>query len=262
MQFSNILKTLLVLPLIAGLSACGLPKQIELKPGENHLTSTAVTRSNEIVYPTDKPSVADGAVVFKGQNCVSCHSGGGTGKGPDFADKKTARAAKPIDQFRLAYFGNDHHPALQGKVSDREAWDCVFYARSLADAPLTDKEIGDITPVFGANCVVCHGAKGNGDGPLAHNLEPQPANFQNAPRFYDRSDDVLWDHIANGIKWEGMPNFLNKEDKTKNVKFDEAYIWKLVAYVRHFHETTEPTLAANTPDKGPKGENTEGTKAQ
>ena len=66
-----------------------------------------------------------------------------------------------------------------------------------------------------------------------------PANFQNFARFYDRSDFTLWDHIANGIKWEGMPNFLGKEDKAKNIKFDQAYIWKLVDYVRHFHETTE-----------------------
>jgi mono/diheme cytochrome c family protein len=250
---------------MAGLTACGLPKQVELKPGQSgvNLTSTAVTRGSDVVYPSDRPSVADGALVYKQQNCASCHSGGDT-KAPNFADKNYARNAKPTEQFRIVYFGNGaNHPKLQGQRSDREAWDAVFYARSLADPPLTDKEITDINLVFQSNCGVCHGAKGNGDGPLAHNLEPSPANFASYPRFYDRSDAVLWDHIANGIKWEGMPNFLGKEDKAKNVKFDEAYIWKLVAFVRHFQETTEPTLAANPPDKGQKGDNNEmGTKSQ
>ena len=100
----------------------------------------------------------------------------------------------------------------------------------------------EVDAVFGSNCAVCHGKKGYGDGPLAHNLERIPANFQDFKRFYDRTDSTLWDHIANGIKWEGMPNFLGKEDKAKNIKFDEAYIWQLVDYVRHFHETTEKTL--------------------
>ena len=43
-----------------------------------------------------------------------------------------------------------------------------------------------------------------------------------------------------------MPNFLGKEDKAKNIKFDDAYIWQLVDYVRHFHETTDKNLPANT----------------
>lgn len=257
----SVSKILLILPIVAVLSACA--KQIELKPGEaNQLTSTTVTRGTDLVYPNDRPSVADGAGTYKAQNCASCHSGGDA-KAPNFQDKKYARNAKPVDQFRMVYFGNGgSHPAMQGKISVREAWNTVFYARSLADAPLTDKEIGDVNLAFQSNCGVCHGAKGNGDGPLAHSLEPQPANFASFPRFYDRSDEVLWDHIANGIKWEGMPNFLNKEDKAKNVKFDEAYIWKLVAFVRHFQESTEPTLAASTPDKVQKGDNNEGTKAQ
>ncbi len=138
-----------------------------------------------------------------------------------------------------------NHPAVREKLSRREAWDLVFYVRSLGDLPLDDKTIADVDAVFGSNCAVCHGKKGYGDGPLSKNMEPVPANFQNKARFYDRSDAVLFDHIANGIKWEGMPNFLGKEDKAKDIKFDQAYIWKLVQYVRHFQETTESTLAQN-----------------
>ena len=109
-----------------------------------------------------------------------------------------------------------------------------MYTRSLGQPALDDKTLSEVDPVFGSNCAVCHGTKGDGDGPLARNLEPMPANFQRFDRFFNRSDDVLFDHIANGIRWEGMPNFLGKKDGKKNVHFDEAYIRKLVQYVRKF----------------------------
>ncbi len=251
-----VLRLFLTMPLLAALTACG--GNVELKGSNDKLTSKEVTSSNEIVYPDDDPSVPDGKVVWEKMaanqemNCASCHGVGGEGGAKasvNLTDKDFMRKQKPVDQFETIWLGKNNHPALHGVVSRRDAWNLVFYVRSLAVAPLTDKEVMDIGPVFGSNCAVCHGTKGYGDGPLAHNLEPQPANFQQFPRFYDRTDDVLWDHIANGIRWEGMPNFLDKQDKAKNITFDKEYIWKLVQYVRHFHESTESTVSSNAPDK-------------
>ena len=150
-----------------------------------------------------------------------------------------------MEQYDFITFGKEgsDHPSVRSKLRPPDIWNLVFYVRSLSTPPLTDAEILEVQPVFGANCVVCHGAKGYGNGPLMKGnvLEPAPANFQSFPRFYDRTDETLWDHIANGIKWEGMPNFLGKvdrkSDKTKVTTFDEAYIWKLVGFVRHFHES-------------------------
>lgn len=238
------------LALLFSLSSCS--KEIKLAGPDAQIASQTVTRGGkEIIYPDDAPSVPDGKSIWQSQNCATCHSDSGSavpGKSTiNLADKTWMRKQKPVDQYEFLWFGKDgsDHPTLQGKISRHEAWNLVFYTRSLADPPLGDKELGDVDLVFKSNCAVCHGPKGYGDGPLAHNLEPVPANFKQFNRFYDRSDAVLWDHIANGIKWEGMPNFLGKIDKAKNVKFDEQYIWKLVQYVRHFQESTVPTLAAN-----------------
>jgi mono/diheme cytochrome c family protein len=169
-------------------------------------------------------------------------------------DANWAHSVKPIDIYRLIAFGGSEtdrtqrkHPAFSGKLSPRELWNCVVYVRSLGQPALTDKEISDIDPVFGSNCAVCHGTKGDGDGPLARNLDPMPANFQRFERFFNRSDDVLFDHIANGIRWEGMPNFLGKQDSAKKVHFDEAYIRKLVQYVHKFHVNNAPVLTAQNP---------------
>jgi len=233
---------------LISLTACG-KQQIDLSAKADKIASKSVTMgTGEVVFPDDRPSVADGKVVWNKQNCAQCHNADGAGVAKvNFADKNYMRLQKPVDQYSFVWTGKEgiKHPTLQGNISRREAWSLVFYTRSLATPLLTDEETLPMDAVFGSNCAVCHGKKGYGDGPLAHNLEPVPANFQQFDRFYDRTDAVLWDHIANGIKWEGMPNFLGKEDKAKNVKFDDEYIWKLVQYVRHFHEQNEPTIAAD-----------------
>lgn len=252
------LETLAVAAAIVLLAGCG-KQEVTLKGKEDLLARRSVTAgSDPIVYPDDSPSVPDGKMAWNKMNCASCHSD--TGKGVsgkcslDLSNKEWMRKQKPVDQFEFVSFrrpGNEH-PTVSESLSRRQAWDLVFYVRSLAEAPLSDAQILDMDAAFGSNCAVCHGKKGVGDGPDGRNLEPQPANFRNFARFYDRTDDELWDHIANGIKWEGMPNFLGKEDKAKNVKFDTEYIWKLVQYVRHFHETNLPTLAQNPEKSGEK----------
>lgn len=239
------------------LSACS--REV-LRGNESSLVAEKVTIGNQaIIYPDAPPSVPDGEVVWHKLNCATCHGitgQGGAGKCTlNLTDKNYMNRQKPADQYRFLAFGRAgmSHPAISQLVSRREAWNLVFYVRSLARPPMTNAKYMEVDPVFGSNCAVCHGKKGYGDGPLSHNLEPVPANFQNFERFYDRSDSLLWDHIANGIKWEGMPNFLGKEDKAKNVKFDQAYIWQLVDYVRHFQETTEKMAPSDT--KAVKGKN-------
>jgi mono/diheme cytochrome c family protein len=244
----------LLLGVMTLVTACG-KTDVTLNGQEDALAAKSVTASNhEVVYPDATPSTADGKIVWDKAQCASCHGQGGVGGSAkiNLADQGWARKQKPVEQYEFLYFGKPgvEHPKVADVMTRREAWNLVFYTRSLADPQLTDDQISSIDAVFGSNCAVCHGKKGYGDGPLAKNLEPSPANFQNKTRFYDRSDDVLWDHIANGIKWEGMPNFLGKEDKAKNVKFDEAYIWNLVQYVRHFNETTVPTVAQNINEGG------------
>ncbi len=250
-----------LLPLICLLTGCTQP--LNLQGSQQDLAQKQVTEAANIIsYPDDNPSSADGKLVFEKMNCAECHGATGAGESGkttvNLSDPKYMAKQKPVDQYSFLMYGRSgiNHPSVKGKMSVRETWDLVFYTRSLATPLLAKSDWEAVDPVFGSNCAVCHGKKGFGDGPLAHNMEPLPANFHQFNRFYDREDDVLYDHIANGINnaagnptYAGMPNFLNKEDKTKNVKFDEAYIRKLVAYVRQFHSSAEPTLAEAAPAK-------------
>jgi mono/diheme cytochrome c family protein len=252
---------ILVLPAVTLVTGCS--KDIDVKGADSSLVSREVTvGGREAIYPDDDPSVPNGKVVYQKLSCAECHGENGqpvAGKATiDLSNKDYMRKQKPIDQYMFLAFGKDgvKHPATLDKVSTQQTWNLTFYVRNLANPLLSKADYDAVTPVYGANCAVCHGPKGFGDGPLnKYNvLEPNPANFQNFKRFYDRTDDVLWDHIANGIKWEGMPNFLGKEDKAKNVKFDEDYIWKLVSYVRAFHSTDRSTIADATAGTKPKAE--------
>lgn len=241
---------LTLVPVLVGLTACG--DKVSLS-NENQLVSTKVTEGDkEPIWPNDDPSIPDGQGVYTAQNCAACHGADGkpvAGKATvDLSDKVAyGRKQKPVEQYDFLTFGKEggQHPVLRDKLRPSEIWNLVFYVRSLSTKELSDAEIGEIDAVFGANCAVCHGKKGFGNGPLMKGnvLEPVPANFQSFPRFYDRTDDLLYDHIANGIKWEGMPNFLGKTDKAKNIKFDEPYIWRLVGYIRHFHESNKTEAA-------------------
>jgi mono/diheme cytochrome c family protein len=236
---------LLLTPVVLTLTGC--TGDVSLSGQKDQLVQRTVTEAQVVIFPDDNPSVPDGKKVWDKMNCAECHSATGapvSGRASiDLASTKYNGKQKPIDQFEFLAFGSEgvQHPTLKEKLTRRELWDLVFYVRSLAVPALTDAEFDQIDPVFGANCAVCHGKRGHGDGPLAKNLEPIPANFHQFNRFYDRTDDVLWDHIAHGIKWEGMPDFLDKTDRAKNVKFDEAYIRNLVRYVRRFHSSDKPS---------------------
>lgn len=244
-------KTLLVIPVIGLLAACG-QTEMTMKSDDPLIGERQTEAPKDfVVYPDDRPSIPDGRLVWDKQNCASCHgsNGVGTSTGPALNDPLAMGKLKPVEMYKKITYGKGGNEAsdphnLQPKISNKEIWNLVFYTKSLAIPPLTTAEIDEINAVFGSNCAVCHGTKGDGDGPLARNLEPWPANFQTFRRFYDRTDDTLYDHIANGIKWEGMPNFLGKEDRKKNVKFDQAYIRKLVQYVRNFHVSNEATVVA------------------
>lgn len=232
----------------------GCAKTVDLAGKRQELAAKQITQGEKLlIFPDDRPSLPNGKIVWERNNCAQCH--GADGKRPVdtnivLNNASYMRKQKPIDLYMFITYGKSgvNHPHMHGVLTRRQIWDLVLYLRSLSSPPLTDKEYEQVDQVFGSNCAVCHGKKGTGDGPLAHNLEPVPANFSKFERFYDRTDDQLWDHIANGIKWEGMPNFLGKQDKAKKVKFDREYIWKLVQYVRQFEQSNELTAEAQAPE--------------
>ncbi len=96
-----------------------------------------------------------------------------------------------------------------------------------------DKVAGAI--VFKKNCVPCHGATGEGNGPASVSLKPKPANFVN-PAYKDSTgknpkdytDAELTAIISNGRKGTAMPTWKRT--------LSAAQIADVLAYERSLHK--------------------------
>ena len=79
-------------------------------------------------------------------------------------------------------------------------------------------------PIYNAQCVVCHGKTGGGDGPVGKGLSPKPKAFAagNLP-----SDGELFKVIQKGGKANGM-----SKDMDAYPQFTDQQIWDVIAYIK------------------------------
>ena len=59
--------------------------------------------------------------------------------------------------------------------------------------------------IYEQNCVICHGEKGRGDGPLADSLSPKPVDLREHTA--DHTESVLYQFISRGVQGTAMPAF-------------------------------------------------------
>lgn len=75
---------------------------------------------------------------------------------------------------------------------------------ALADGPTGNAERGE--GVYRTNCLNCHGAKGQGDGPVADSLTPRPADLT-AEMVQKKSEKELFTIIRDGKPGTSMPSW-------------------------------------------------------
>jgi Tol biopolymer transport system component/mono/diheme cytochrome c family protein len=86
--------------------------------------------------------------------------------------------------------------------------------------------------LYAANCVVCHGVAGKGDGPSAVGLNPRPVDFSQhmLPGKHTDGQVFLW--IKNGLPGTAMPAWSGR--------LSDEQIWQLVTYLRTFGQGAAP----------------------
>ena len=88
--------------------------------------------------------------------------------------------------------------------------------------PDTPETIDAARPIFQANCAICHGPRGLGDGPAAFTLNPRPVNLQLHVPQHAEGENFYW--ISEGVAGTGMPAWKDK--------LTEEQRWQLVRYLQ------------------------------
>jgi mono/diheme cytochrome c family protein len=122
----------------------------------------------------------------------------------------------------VAAHGHEHHPHMQDMQGMEGHWMAPAkeaLRRNPVKSTSASKARG--AALFRSHCVSCHGEQGMGDGPVAADLDPKPANLQMMAGHHS-DGDLAW-KIAHGRgsmpTWKGV--------------LKSKQIWDLVNYIRH-----------------------------
>jgi len=197
-------------------------------------------------------------------NCAFCHGYGGSGDGPDarglqpappsFEDTATYADWTPQDYFWRVSESIPMRAMPQWKYlfNDEQRWAVSNYVRKVLLFPSPDAEPADpdipkavealtMPPgtsvmkgreVYLKRCWMCHGDAGQGDGPSAQNMVPEPANFT-VEEFDTMPDYELFWKATVGIGNTAMPQW--------SLLLSEEERWEAIQYVkRTFIAPSEP----------------------
>lgn len=92
--------------------------------------------------------------------------------------------------------------------------------------PESDQVLQHGKEIYLENCQVCHGKSGQGDGPIAKNLNTRPADLSRS----NKGDGFLAAHITYG-KGANMPAW--------GETLSESEIWNVVHYINSLRETAQ-----------------------
>ena len=165
-------------------------------------------------------------------------------------------------------------------ASKAEAASVAEQARGLAAAvlqaypfpvsPATAPDLRRGAQLFQAQCAMCHGPQGHGDGPLAATLNPRPIALADRDRAAQRSLFALYQIIGGGVKGTAMPSFraLSDDDRwalaffvgtlaySDDVRAAGSKVWQANAEARQaitgldaLTQTSECALAARLGDE-------------
>jgi mono/diheme cytochrome c family protein len=84
--------------------------------------------------------------------------------------------------------------------------------------------------VYQANCAVCHGIVGRGDGPAAFTLVPRPVNLQLHVPQHAVGELFYW--ISSGIPGTAMPAWGDVDPATGKPRLSDDDRWSIIRYLQ------------------------------
>jgi mono/diheme cytochrome c family protein len=119
-----------------------------------------------------------------------------------------------------------HTPVVQSGLKFLQRRSVSFHARGLVAPPLDDPQlIQHGFRLYREQCIVCHGAPGEGRERVGIGLNPNPPPLTQAIERWSAAE-IYW-ITANGLKMAGMPGF--------NLGKEIVDLWAIVAFVRRMN---------------------------
>ena len=161
-----------------------------------------------------------------------------------FLQQATERFSKISEKIKTEKELNKislHFPKLlemiNNKVDSQKVWDKVNILNSelmktfeieINKTPITPVSLENGKNIFEKNCSSCHGLTGNGDGPMAKNLNPSPAKLSDPKLTGDKNTEAYdnFEVINVGIANTGMKAWAGT--------LSEGQIWDVTYYIRTF----------------------------
>ena len=194
-------------------------------------------------YPSEKPSVVSGQVIFTSA-CAVCHGEKGNGSGYagayNFTDDQKMVDRNSSDFFLSITNGRQAMPPFGNRLSQSQRWDVVAYLWTFwADRSSAGK--GRIT--YEKNCATCHGMKGDG-AEISREFNGKRAfDFTNLSTMANKHPLELFDGVTNGISGKAMPPWKDT--------LSESERWNVVKYAWTFQFKDYTIEIAGTPIPSP-----------
>lgn len=112
----------------------------------------------------------------------------------------------------------------------------IITITGIATAPQNWPDIESGKKLYIAQCMDCHGAKGNGEGKLATSLDPQPTNFLNGNLMSKFSPYQAYNTIKLGVEGTSMRGFSELSDKE---------VWNLAFFIKSLPHENEKNDTAS-----------------
>ncbi|RMH81379.1 MAG: hypothetical protein D6681_18240 [Calditrichaeota bacterium] len=244
-------------------------------------------------YAEEMAAVERGRMLYQ-RACEACHGANGDGKGPaaealnprprDFTTGKfkfrsTPAGELPTDQDLYNTIANGvprtFMPAWKGLMTEQNIWDLVAYIKTFSEGfrkrgpgqpipmpeevpPATEESIFEGEQVYKImECWSCHGAKGNGKGPSAGDLQDdwgqkiKPFNFSVGRYKSGEGALAIYKAVNTGLDGTPMPSyredFLYPRDAFEDLSnLEEVYPQSEIDELREYLNTipTEAQLEA------------------
>lgn len=168
-------------------------------------------QAQDPVLPETTPEALPGLELFA-QRCAGCHGERGQGDGALIAQMGATMNPMPFDagyifttmpstMFRQITDGEaavgmpPFGDASSNPINEAGRWNLVAAVYSLA-TPAEDIAAGGV--IYEAQCAVCHGDTGAGDGPDAAASDPPASDLTNPTYWFNRSNETVFARLAPG----------------------------------------------------------------